>query len=144
MTTMVMPALLSMALLLLVPGILSGKKNTYPLGLLVMNTQTSTPNKTYITEGVQRGILLGAMRKLNDSNKNFNFTYIDNLDYGPYLVSVNGVAGSPTSKTYWELLVKKASGEIIRPDVGIGCYITEPNEQIILKFTKFKQCESSE
>lgn len=55
---------------------------------------------------------------LLEFNINFlpRFTIKDDPNYGPFLVSVNGVAG--TAGTYWELLVKLKNGTIIRPDVG--------------------------
>ncbi|KAM4628221.1 transcobalamin-1-like [Polymixia lowei] len=77
------------------------------------------------------------MKRLERSNADFKFTYTEHLDYGPYLQSVNGVAGNTADHTYWELLVKTPGGKTIRPDVGIGCYIPKPKEQIILKFTKW-------
>lgn len=46
------------------------------------------------------------------------FKYIEDSNYGPFLTSVNGLAGCPTMRTYWELLVKKAGGRVFRPDVG--------------------------
>uniref|UniRef100_A0A672II09 Uncharacterized protein n=1 Tax=Salarias fasciatus TaxID=181472 RepID=A0A672II09_SALFA len=58
-----------------------------------------------------------------------------NPDYGAYLESVNGLAGSSEDHTYWELLVKLVNGTTVRPDVGIGCYIPSENEQVILNFT---------
>ncbi|MEQ2289649.1 hypothetical protein AMECASPLE_035351, partial [Ameca splendens] len=65
------------------------------------------------------------------------FTYSDDPRYGPFLESVNGLAGNPEDHTYWELLVKVPDGSIIRPNVGIGCYMPNENEQIIFNFTKW-------
>lgn len=48
----------------------------------------------------------------------YRFTYSENPDYGPYLESVNGLAGSDRERTYWELLVRTADGRLLRPDVG--------------------------
>ncbi|XP_071778252.1 cobalamin binding intrinsic factor-like [Centroberyx gerrardi] len=132
---MVMRILLSVALLLLAPGILAGKYDRFPIYVMTMNSQLNTPNVTYSTYGVYRGILLGALKRLEDSNADFKFTYTEDLNYGPYLESVNGLAGNDQEHTYWELLVKTKEGQIIRPDVGIGCYIPKANEQIILKYT---------
>ncbi|XP_071771704.1 transcobalamin-1-like [Centroberyx gerrardi] len=132
---MVMCILLSVALLLLAPGILAGEYDRIPIHVITMNGQI--PEMAYRTYGVYRGILLGVLKRLQDSNKDFKFTYTEDLNYGPYLESVNGLAGNPEEHTYWELLVKTTEGEIIRPDVGIGCYIPKANEQIILKYTKW-------
>ena len=46
------------------------------------------------------------------------FTYTEDPNYGPYLESVNGVAGNDKDRTYWELLVETPDGKTIRPDVG--------------------------
>ena len=46
------------------------------------------------------------------------FTYTEDPNYGPFLQSVNGLAGSNEERTYWELLVNTTNNEIIRPDVG--------------------------
>lgn len=46
------------------------------------------------------------------------FTYTEDPNYGPYLESVNGLAGSDKDRTYWELLVRTPDGQLIRPDVG--------------------------
>lgn len=47
-----------------------------------------------------------------------SFTTTEDPNYGPFLVSVNGIAGSQENNTYWELLAESKSGTIIRPDVG--------------------------
>uniref|UniRef100_A0A667X036 Transcobalamin-like C-terminal domain-containing protein n=1 Tax=Myripristis murdjan TaxID=586833 RepID=A0A667X036_9TELE len=107
----------------------------YPIDVLVMNSLLNTPNVTYSTHVVYRGILLGALRRLQDSNSDFKFTYTEDPNYGPYLESVNGLAGNNKDKTYWELQVKTTDGNITRPDVGIGCYIPSANDQIILRYT---------
>uniref|UniRef100_A0A8C7TRV6 Transcobalamin-like C-terminal domain-containing protein n=1 Tax=Oncorhynchus mykiss TaxID=8022 RepID=A0A8C7TRV6_ONCMY len=105
--------------------------------LVVVNNISNTTNKTYSTDIAFRGVLIGAMRRLQ-TNSGFNFTYTEDPNYGPFLVSVNGVAGNNTEKTFWELLVQTGgNGTIIRPDVGIGCYIPKQNDRIILNFTKF-------
>lgn len=46
------------------------------------------------------------------------FTYTQDPNYGPFLQSVNGLAGSQQKRTYWELLVKPANNQTFRPDVG--------------------------
>ncbi|KAM7399825.1 hypothetical protein PAMP_019069 [Pampus punctatissimus] len=134
---MMMSALLSAALLLLLPGTLTLENKPVPIEVVVVNSLLSKPEVTYSTQGVYRGILLGAMRKLMESNASFKFTYTEDPNYGPYLESVNGVAGNDKEHTYWELLVKTTDGKIIRPDVGIGCYIPSANEKIILNFAKW-------
>lgn len=91
----------------------------------------------------------------------YRFTYTEDPNYGPYLESVNGVAGSKEDHSYWELLVETPDNQLIRPDVGqfavsaplicaafsqsvtpcqlllagIGCYIPNQNDKIILNFT---------
>ncbi|KAG8002288.1 hypothetical protein GBF38_012734 [Nibea albiflora] len=135
---MTAPVLLSAAmLLLLLPGSLTEGRSSVPIDVVVENSLENTPPVTFSTHVVYRGILLGALKQLMDSNSNFKFTYTEDPNYGPYLESVNGVAGNDKDHTYWELLVKTQDGKIIRPDVGIGCYIPSANEQIVLKFTKW-------
>ncbi|MCJ8739933.1 hypothetical protein PDJAM_G00053120 [Pangasius djambal] len=81
------------------------------------------------------------MRKIQETKKNFNFTITEDPNYGPYLVSVNGVAGNMSEHTYWELLVKLQNGTIIRSDVGVGCCIPNPHDTAILNFTKWNSKE---
>ncbi|KAI9540879.1 hypothetical protein NQZ68_036215, partial [Dissostichus eleginoides] len=107
-----------------------------PFSILVSNSVTNAPNKTYSTCVVYRGILLGGMRRLQETNKGFRFTYTEDPNYGPYLQSVNGLKGSTKDRTYWELLVEKAN-ETISLNVGIGCYIPIQNDQIILNFKEY-------
>ncbi|KAI4789867.1 hypothetical protein KUCAC02_034978 [Chaenocephalus aceratus] len=107
-----------------------------PFSILVSNSVTDTPNKTYSTCVVDRGILLEGMRRLQETNKGFRFTYTEDPTYGPYLQSVNGLKGSTKDHTYWELLVKKAN-ETIRLNVGIGAFIPSENDQIILNFKEY-------
>ncbi|KAL7400288.1 hypothetical protein ABVT39_009728 [Epinephelus coioides] len=135
---MKMPALLSAALLLLLlllPGNLTEISEPVPIEVVVENSLLGTAPETFSTHVVYRGILLGALKRLMSSDANFKFTYTEDPNYGPYLESVNGVAGNDKDHTYWELLVRTPDGKIIRPDVGIGCYIPNAKEQIILRFT---------
>lgn len=46
------------------------------------------------------------------------FVTEENADYGPFLKSVNGVAGDPAEYTYWKLIVKLQNGTEFTPDVG--------------------------
>ncbi|XP_051253734.1 transcobalamin-1 [Dicentrarchus labrax] len=135
---MKIPALFSAALLLLLlPEVPAASSGQTPISILVTNSVTNSPNQTYSTHVVYRGILLGGMRRLQESNTGFMFTYTEDPNYGPYLQSVNGLAGCTEQRTYWELLVKKKNNQVIRPDVGIGCYIPSANDQIILNFNKY-------
>ncbi|XP_035479526.1 transcobalamin-1 isoform X1 [Scophthalmus maximus] len=134
---MMKPALHSAALLLLLllPGTLT--QDPVPIDVVVENSLSGNKPLTYTTHVAYRGILIGALKRLMDSNENFKFTYTEDPNYGPYLKSVNGLAGSDKDRTYWELLVKTPDGKITRPNVGIGCYIPSKNEKIILKFSKW-------
>ncbi|XP_030261038.1 transcobalamin-1-like [Sparus aurata] len=134
MVSTLLPAAL---LLLLLPGTLTEETKSVPIEVVVENSLLGIPPATFSTQLVDRGILLGALKRLMASNANFKFTYTEDPNYGPYLESVNGVAGNDKDRTYWELLVETPDGKTIRPDVGIGCYIPSANEKIILKFTKW-------
>nr|XP_019958330.1 PREDICTED: transcobalamin-1-like [Paralichthys olivaceus] len=136
---MVKPALHSAALLLLLllSGILTEYDDQVPLKVVVKNQIDGVAPLNYNTSVVHRGILLGALKRLMSLNSDFKFTYTENLNYGPYLESVNGLAGNSADHTYWELLVEYPNGATKRPDVGIGCYIPAINETIILNFTKW-------
>lgn len=55
------------------------------------------------------------------------FTYSDNDNYGPYLESVNGVAGNNEARTYWQLLANVTNSEFKPTEVGkltVKCSIT--------------------
>ncbi|KAK5905142.1 hypothetical protein CesoFtcFv8_006638 [Champsocephalus esox] len=135
-------AFFSVALLLLVllPGAPAREDSpeycVTPFSILVSNSVTNAPNKTYSTCVVYRGILLEGMRRLQKTNKGFRFTYTEDPTYGPYLQSVNGLKGNTKDRTYWELLVKQAN-ETIRLNVGIGAFIPSENDQIILNFKEY-------
>ncbi|KAM7399792.1 hypothetical protein PAMP_019036 [Pampus punctatissimus] len=127
------PALL--LLLLLVDT--TASQDQIPFGVRVTDNVTNTPDITYSTYVVYRGILLGGLNRLQNSSADFTFTYTQDPNYGPFLQSVNSVAGSSEARTYWELLVRTTDDKIIVPDVGIGCYIPNAHEEIILKYTKY-------
>ncbi|XP_035767242.1 transcobalamin-1-like [Neolamprologus brichardi] len=131
-----MPSLLSAALLLsLLPWTLTEAPPMIPIAIMVKNTLQNKPLQTYKTEVISGGILLGAMKRLSDSDADFKFTYSDNDNYGPYLESVNGVAGNNEARTYWQLLANVTNSEFKPTEVGIGCIIPSPHQQIILNFT---------
>ncbi|KAG7235175.1 hypothetical protein INR49_003169, partial [Caranx melampygus] len=119
MRMMMMPALHSAALLLLLlSGTLTSDTGPVPIQVEVQNSlQPDSHSLIYNTYVVYRGILLGAMRRLMNSTSGFEFTYTEDLNYGPYLESVNGLAGSTENHTYWELLVESPIGNITRLNV---------------------------
>ncbi|KAF6716873.1 hypothetical protein FQA47_010466 [Oryzias melastigma] len=141
--TMTAPALIAAALLLLLPTSQSQNFDPAPIQIVVTNSFLEEEPLTFSTHVVYGGILLGAMRRLMDSDNNFKFTYIEDPNYGPYLESVNGLAGKDADQTHWELLVMKPDGSITRPDVGIGCYVPSANEKIIFNFTKWSKSETT-
>ncbi|XP_066565064.1 transcobalamin-1 [Amia ocellicauda] len=129
---MALTVTLFLSALLLLPVLLAQSATEYPVTLVVQDTINNRQLLTYTTIIPYRAVLLGAMRKINQANpKNFRFETREDPNYGPFLVSVNGVAGNDTAHTYWQLL--KADGT--PTDVGVGCYIPEPNETVTLKFT---------
>ncbi|KAL7847690.1 hypothetical protein AOLI_G00224080 [Acnodon oligacanthus] len=69
--------------------------------MMVYDAVTNKPNKTYSTEVAYKGILIGAMQRAQQKHKNgFRFTTTYNLDYGPFVESVNGLKGSTAKHTY--------------------------------------------
>uniref|UniRef100_A0A669EVM7 DUF4430 domain-containing protein n=1 Tax=Oreochromis niloticus TaxID=8128 RepID=A0A669EVM7_ORENI len=122
-------------LLSLLPWTLTEAPPMIPIAIMVKNTLQNKPLQTYKTEVISGGILLGAMTRLRDSDAGFTFTFSDNVNYGPYLESVNGVTGNNEAHTYWELLANVTNGGFQRTEVGIGCIIPSPYQQIILNFT---------
>uniref|UniRef100_A0A665VU89 Uncharacterized protein n=1 Tax=Echeneis naucrates TaxID=173247 RepID=A0A665VU89_ECHNA len=101
-------------------------------------------SKTYDTWVVENGILIGAMNRLLASSTDFKFTYSEHPDFGPFLETVNGLAGKQEEHTYWQLL-SQTSGDEPKPlVVGIGCYQPKKDERIILKFTSWDQNEEGQ
>uniref|UniRef100_A0A8C6WF60 DUF4430 domain-containing protein n=1 Tax=Neogobius melanostomus TaxID=47308 RepID=A0A8C6WF60_9GOBI len=93
-----------------------------------------SPDQSFGASLVEGGILLGAMNRLMSSNAGFKFSVREDPNFGPFLESVNGLAGSDQEQTYWELLVTTATDETIRPEVGIGCYVPKAHDKIILNY----------
>ncbi|XP_066565130.1 transcobalamin-2 [Amia ocellicauda] len=132
---MALTVILLLSSLLLLPGLLANNSEIgkeFPVKLIVQDTIHLTPDQILQTTIPYRAILLGAMRKISEADpENFRFEIREDTYYGPFLVSVNGVAGNDTAHTYWELL-KEPNTPLKQ---GVGCYIPEPNETIILRFT---------
>uniref|UniRef100_A0A3Q3AKD3 Uncharacterized protein n=1 Tax=Kryptolebias marmoratus TaxID=37003 RepID=A0A3Q3AKD3_KRYMA len=128
-------ALLSAGLLLLLAhGAFPDKgPEFHPIRLTVENDLSNLSPESYSCSMVKDGVLLGAMKRLKEAQPGFNFTVTEHPDFGPFLESVNGVAGDEQEHTYWELL-SESSGEYTRLDVGVGCYIPKSDEHIILRF----------
>uniref|UniRef100_A0AAQ5YKG7 DUF4430 domain-containing protein n=1 Tax=Amphiprion ocellaris TaxID=80972 RepID=A0AAQ5YKG7_AMPOC len=129
-------ALLSMVLfLLLTPGALTAKGPASPhIRVSVENDLSNVTPESYASSVVEGGVLLGALRRLQEAQQGFKFTVKEDPDFGLLLESVNGVAGNEREQTYWEILSEN-SGEFSRLDVGIGCYTPKPGEHIILRFS---------
>ncbi|XP_015192824.1 cobalamin binding intrinsic factor-like [Lepisosteus oculatus] len=119
--------------LLLVPALLVQPESSgwSPILLSVRNAIDQKAPLSFRGSVPYRGSLLGAMWRIQQANSNFSFETRDDINYGPYLVSVNGVAGNDTAHTYWQLLRYPKTPL----DRGVGCYIPKPNEHIILNFT---------
>ncbi|XP_029029677.1 transcobalamin beta a [Betta splendens] len=107
---------------------------TLPIRLTVVNKLANTSPQAFSSSVLEGGILVSALRRLQEANQRFKFTVIDNPNFGLFLESVNGVAGSDKDKTYWELL-SESSGEYTRLSVGVGCYQPAANEHIVFNFT---------
>ncbi|CAI5650535.1 unnamed protein product [Oreochromis niloticus] len=125
------PVLLSAAVLLLVFVGQSAQSNDNTYFKVVVNTPPYSI-KNYNTFTAPNGSLFGGLIRLKMSDQGFDFEYKVNDDYGPFLISVNGLAGN--SSHYWKLL----SGTTPL-DVGMGCYIPKANEVITLKYTSTQQ-----
>ncbi|KAG5284112.1 hypothetical protein AALO_G00023090 [Alosa alosa] len=105
-----------------------------PVSLSVVSDVSNEAPQLYHTSALPRGSLLGALKRLQDANSDFKFTGTEDPDYGFYLESVNGVAGSESDHTYWQILTD-VHGSPTPIDVGVGCYTPKPYEHIILKLT---------
>ncbi|TNN72506.1 Gastric intrinsic factor [Liparis tanakae] len=107
---------------------------TLPIRLSVENDLSNMAPESHFSSVVEGGVLLSALRRLQETQQDFKFTVKEDPDFGLLLESVNGVAGNQHEQTYWEIL-SESSGGYSRLDVGIGCYKPKPNEHIILRFS---------
>ncbi|XP_077597199.1 cobalamin binding intrinsic factor-like [Stigmatopora nigra] len=129
-------AILSMVILVFsIQGTLTiAGEVSVPLRVSVVNDLSNMTPDTHFTSVVERGVLLGALRRIQETRPDFVFTMKEDPNYGLFLESVNGVAGNPRDQTYWEILSENY-GEYKHLDVGIGCYIPSENEHIVLRFS---------
>ncbi|XP_075887633.1 transcobalamin-1-like [Nelusetta ayraudi] len=111
---------------------------TLPIWVSVGSDLSNIKPEFYSSSVMEGGVLLGALRKLQETELDFKFTVKEDPDFGPFLESVNGVAGNEHEQTYWEIL-SESSGEYARLDVGIGCYKPKANEHIVLRLSTRKQ-----
>uniref|UniRef100_A0A3B4AEI5 Uncharacterized protein n=1 Tax=Periophthalmus magnuspinnatus TaxID=409849 RepID=A0A3B4AEI5_9GOBI len=110
-----------------------------PISVLVMNSVEPMPEKRYETYVAYRGILLGALKRLQFTT-DFKFTFMEYQDYGAYLNSVNNLYEDREKHTYWQYLkyfFRHTLCLIFALITGIGCYIPDTNEEIILNYTKY-------
>uniref|UniRef100_A0A3Q2CXG8 Uncharacterized protein n=1 Tax=Cyprinodon variegatus TaxID=28743 RepID=A0A3Q2CXG8_CYPVA len=130
-------ALLSVGFLLLLltrEGMTNTGPISIPIRLTVENDLFNMAPESFSSSVAEGGVLLGALRRLQEAQPDFKFTVKDHPDFGVFLQSVNGVAGDEHKQTYWEILSEN-SGEYTRLDVGIGCYAPKADEHIILRFS---------
>ncbi|XP_078028536.1 cobalamin binding intrinsic factor-like [Epinephelus lanceolatus] len=122
-------------LLMLTRGALTDKgPATLPIRVSVENDLSNMTPESHFSSVVEGGVLLGALRRLQETQRDFKFTVKVDPEFGLLLESVNGVAGNEREQTYWEIL-SETSGGYNRLDVGIGCYRPKANEHIILRFS---------
>ncbi|XP_069572593.1 cobalamin binding intrinsic factor-like [Brachyistius frenatus] len=129
-------ALLSVGfLLLLTPGGLSHKgPASVPIRVSVENDLSNMTPESYSSSVVEGGVLLGALRRLQETETDFKFTMKEDPNFGLFVESVNGVAGNEQEQTYWEIL-SESSREYTRLEVGVGCYTPAANEHIVFRFS---------
>lgn len=132
--------LLSVALfpLLGLATLTQGGPSSVPIRLSVENELSNDAPASYSLSVVEGGVLLGAMRRLQNAGQDFKFTVTEDPDFGLLLESVNGVAGSESKQTYWALL-SESSGQTTRLEAGIGCYTPKANEHIILRLSTWSE-----
>uniref|UniRef100_A0AAQ4PQA1 DUF4430 domain-containing protein n=2 Tax=Gasterosteus aculeatus TaxID=69293 RepID=A0AAQ4PQA1_GASAC len=109
-----------------------------PIRLSVENDLSNITPESYFSSVVEGGVLLSALRRLQETQQDFKFTVTVDPNFGLFLESVNGVAGSESEQTYWEIL-SESFGEYTRLDVGIGCYQPVADEHIILRFSTWRR-----
>uniref|UniRef100_A0A3Q1GHP6 DUF4430 domain-containing protein n=1 Tax=Acanthochromis polyacanthus TaxID=80966 RepID=A0A3Q1GHP6_9TELE len=83
----------------------------------VENDPSNMTPESYAGSVVEGGVLLGALRRLQEAQQGFEFMVKEDPDFGLLLESVNGVAGNERAQTYWEIWSEN-SGEFSRLDVG--------------------------
>ncbi|XP_056449446.1 transcobalamin-1-like [Gadus chalcogrammus] len=136
-------ALLPLGLLLLIitPGTSAGPVGgAVPIRVSVEGRGLSSEaTGSYSGSVVEGGVLLGALKRLQQTDPSFRFTLREDPDHGLFLESVNGVAGSGQAQSYWELLSAGAPGDPARLDAGIGCYKPKAGEHIILRLSTWSK-----
>ncbi|KAK2828540.1 hypothetical protein Q5P01_019574 [Channa striata] len=124
--------------LLLTEGSLNEDPGSLPIRLSVENDLSNMAPEAYSSSVVEGGVLLSALRRLQEVQPDFKFTVKEDPNFGLFLESVNGVAGNENEQTYWEIL-SESSGEYTRLNVGIGCYRPTANEHIIFRFSTWSK-----
>uniref|UniRef100_A0A3B4C6T1 Uncharacterized protein n=1 Tax=Pygocentrus nattereri TaxID=42514 RepID=A0A3B4C6T1_PYGNA len=140
MALQLLSALCSVALLFtltLVLPVQTEEPKTLPIRITVKD-DFSTMLQSYHTSVLEGGVLYGALRRLEESNNGFKFTVTVDPNFGLFLESVNGVAGSDAKHKYWQIL-SDHNGTVTVLDVGVGCYQPKTDEHIILKYTTWSK-----
>ncbi|KAL2094981.1 hypothetical protein ACEWY4_009700 [Coilia grayii] len=106
-----------------------------------MNTINNQPSLMYNATARTGGSLLGAMRRLNQTN-NFTFSGQNDVDFGFFVESVNSKAGNLSDRTFWQILSDN-NGTLTPTPVGVTCYVPRADEHIVFNFTRFAAGEST-
>uniref|UniRef100_A0A8C8YZ35 Transcobalamin 1 n=1 Tax=Prolemur simus TaxID=1328070 RepID=A0A8C8YZ35_PROSS len=94
----------------------------------------SVINETYSTNVTVRNgsVFLDVMKEAQKQNKTiFGFTAVES-DWGPYIISVQGLNASSKDRTYWELL---SGGKPL--EQGAGNYVVHEGENLQVRWSKY-------
>lgn len=107
-----------------------------PINISVNFTVTNAIANNFtdsIKVSVPMGSVLLTVMKVAAKEQPEKFSYtLEDSSWGPYVTSIQGVAGNLKERTYWQFLSGKTP-----LDQGVADYVVHDEENIIAKFTSF-------